>query len=183
VPELGVDVAVTTGEVVVRELTEPHQPARSSTPAPAARSFEDTYRDESLGMVRLAFLMLGSRQQAEEVVQDAFAKLLERWDKVEKPAAYLRSCVVNGCRTAHRRHILERRVAARERAPVHRGLEADHLQDALAMLPSKRRVAIILRYYDDLSEAEIADVLGVRPGTVKSLVSRGLAQLREVVEQ
>ena len=150
--------------------------------APGMESFEDVFRRESLGMIRLAYLMVGSAPLAEEVVQDAFARLLERWDGVEKPAAYLRSCVVNGCRNAHRRRALERRHAALPAVPAIGVLGADHLQDALAALPVKRRAAIILRYYHDLSEAEIAEALGVRPGTVKSLVSRGLAQLREVVE-
>ncbi|HEX8771260.1 MAG TPA: sigma factor-like helix-turn-helix DNA-binding protein [Acidimicrobiales bacterium] len=63
------------------------------------------------------------------------------------------------------------------------GLGEDDLIDALTALPPKRRAAIVLRYYDDLSEAEIADVLRVRPGTVKSLVSRRLAQMREVIER
>lgn len=155
-------------------------------PLPVAspgESFEDVFRRESLGMVRLAFLMVGSAPLAEELVQDAFARLLERWDGVEQPAAYLRICVVNGCRSAHRRRAVERKHAVYRDAAVAGVLGADHLQDALAALPVKRRAAIILRYYHDLSEAEIADALGVRPGTVKSLVSRGLAQLREVVER
>ena len=150
---------------------------------PRAESFEDVFRQESLGMVRLAFLMVGSAPLAEEVVQDAFARLLERWDGIDQPAAYLRVCVINGCRNAHRRRALERKHAAHRAVPATGVLGADHLQDALAALPVKRRAAIILRYYHDLSEAEIAAALGVRPGTVKSLVSRGLAQLREVVER
>lgn len=150
---------------------------------PRDESFEDVFRRESLGMVRLAFLMVGSLPLAEEVVQDAFARLLERWDGVDQPAAYLRTCVMNGCRNAHRRRAVERKHAVHRAAPPAGDLGADHLQDALAALPVKRRAAIILRYYHDLSEAEIARALGVRPGTVKSLVSRGLAQLREVVER
>ena len=59
----------------------------------------------------------------------------------------------------------------------------DHLQDALAKLPHKQRAALVLRYYDDRSEAEIAEVLRVRPGTVKSLISRGLDDLRREVER
>jgi RNA polymerase sigma-70 factor (sigma-E family) len=150
--------------------------------APATESFEVVFRRESVRMIRLAYLMVGSAPLAEEVVQDAFARLLERWEGIEQPAAYLRTCVLNGCRNAHRRRALERKHAARPAVPVAGVLGADHLQDALAELPVKRRAAIILRYYHDLSEAEIADTLGVRPGTVKSLVSRGLAQLREVLE-
>jgi len=146
-------------------------------------SFEDVYRREALRMVRLAFLMVGSQERAEEIAQDAFAELLERWDRVDRPAAYLRACVVNGCRSARRRRVLERRTLATETVPAPIGLGADHLADALGALPIKRRAAIVLRYYDGHSEAEIAALLGVRPGTVKSLLHRGLAQLREVIEK
>jgi len=175
---------VTMREVTMREVTERHAPAPSALqPTRAAESFEDVYQRESLGMVRLAFLMVGSKPQAEEIAQEAFAKLLERWSSTRQPGAYLRTCVVNGCRRARRRRALERRVAAREPASGPVGLGEDDLFDALRALPPKRRAAIVLRYYDDLSEAEIADVLRVRPGTVKSLVSRGLAQMREVIER
>ena len=167
-------------KAVVGEVTgvqPPRQPV-----ALLAESFEDVFRRESLGMIRLAYLMIGSAPLAEEVVQDAFARLLERWEAIEQPAAYLRTCVVNACRNAHRRRALECKHAALSAVPVAGVLRADHLQDALVALPVKRRATIILRYYHDLSEAEIAEALGVRPETVKSLVSRGLAQLREVVE-
>ena len=149
----------------------------------AAPSFEDVFRRESLGMVRLAFLMVGSRPLAEEIVQEAFARLLQRWGRLEHPAAYLRASVLNGCKNAHRRRAVERKHAARHADVPFGALETDYLEDALAALPVKRRAALILRYYHDLPEAEIAEALGVRPGTVKSLVSRGLAQLRQVIER
>ena len=97
------------------------------------------------------------------------------------PGAYLRTCVVNRCRDLQRRRRTERRTPL---PPAERSTElgADELADALAALPIKRRAAIVLRYYDGLSEARIAEVLGVPPGTVKSLLSRGLAELREVIE-
>ncbi|MDQ6944948.1 MAG: sigma-70 family RNA polymerase sigma factor [Actinomycetota bacterium] len=149
----------------------------------AAERFEHVYRREGLKMVRLAFLMVGSQQRAEEIAQDAFAQLLERWDRVEQPTAYLRTSVVNGCRSANRRRALERRTAGMGREPSAVGLGFDELTDALAALPTRRRAALVLRYYGDYSEAEIASALGVRPGTVKSLLHRGLAQLREVIER
>lgn len=169
---------VTMGEVNGLRKAPPLQ-QRVSVP----ESFEDVYRRESLGMVRLAFLMVGSRQLAEEIVQEAFARLLERWDNTQSPGAYLRTCVVNGYKGAYRRRALERRTAAREPDPDPVSLGVDDLNDALAALPPRRRAAILLRYYGGLSEAEIAGVLRVRPGTVKSLLSRGLAQLREVIER
>jgi RNA polymerase sigma-70 factor (sigma-E family) len=148
-----------------------------------ALSFDDVYRRESVAMVRLAVLLVGSHEQAEEIVQDAFAQLFERWDGIDRPGAYLRTCVVNGCRRAHRRRRLDGRAAGSVTGPLAADLGADHLADALAALPPRRRAAVVLRYYLDLPEAEIARALGVRPGTVKSLLHRGLAQLREAVER
>lgn len=143
-------------------------------------TFEELYVAEYRSMVRLAFVMVEG--SAEEVVQDAFAKTFERWGTIDRPGAYLRTCVVNGCRDVLRR----RRLAVWRRpepAPVVTGLAADHLLDALAALAPRRRAAVVLRYYEDLSEAEIAVVLGVRPGTVKSMLHRSLLQLRGVVER
>lgn len=145
-----------------------------------AGSFEALYADEAQAMSRLAYLMVGSAELAQELVHDAFARLYERWDRVDNPGAYLRTTVVNGCRDTLRRRLL----ADRERTDLRPDaqLGADHLIDALAILPHRQRAAIVLRYYEDRSEADIADLLGVRPGTVKSLLSRGLATLREVIE-
>jgi RNA polymerase sigma-70 factor (sigma-E family) len=158
-------------------------------PEPAVReeivsiAFDEVYRRESVAMVRLAVLLVGRQDQAEEIVQDAFAQLFERWDDVERPGAYLRTCVVNGCRRVHRRRRQDDRVRAGMSGLLPTTLGPDHLTDALAALPPRRRAAVVLRYYEDLSEAEIADALGVRPGTVKSLLHRGLAQLRQAVDR
>ncbi len=151
-----------------------------AAPAYVAHTFEAVYAEEVEAMARLAFLMVGSTEQAEDLVHDAFARLYERWDRVDRPGAYLRSCVVNGCRdTLRHRRVVERLGSAE---PSGADLGADHLADALATLPYRQRAAVVLRYYEDRSEAEIADLLGVRPGTVKSLLHRGLARLREVIE-
>ena len=145
-----------------------------------ARSFEALYADEVDAMARLAFLMVGSNEQAEELVHDAFARLYERWDRVDNPGAYLRTCVVNGCKdclwccSVEPRHPTTPTTTTED--------EVDHLADVLAALPVKQRAVVVLRYYEDRSEADIADLLGVRPGTVKSLLHRGLARLREVIE-
>ena len=160
-------------------------PADASTKPPPdlpARTFEDLYAAEYRPMVRLAFVLVGGEGPCEEVVQDAFARVYERWASLEKPGAYLRTCVVNGCRDVLRRRRLARWRQAYP-ATAWTELGADHLGDALDRLPPKRRAAIVLRYYADLPEAEIAAALGVRPGTVKSLVHRGMAQLREVIER
>ena len=145
-----------------------------------ADTFEALYADEVDAMARLAFLMVGSVDQAEELVHDAFAQLYERWDRVDNPGGYLRTCVVNGCRDRLRRRAVERRHPTG--SPGTNEQETDLLADVLATLPYKQRAAVVLRYYEDRSEADIAQLLGVRPGTVKSLLHRGLASLREVIE-
>ena len=148
--------------------------------AAADTSFEALYAREATAMSRVAYLLVGSPELAQELVHDAFARLYERWDEVDNPGGYLRTCVVNGCRDSLRRRLL----SDRERTDVREDaqLGADHLVDALAQLPHRQRAAIVLRYYEDRSEADIAELLGVRPGTVKSLLHRGLANLREVIE-
>ncbi|MGH9222343.1 MAG: sigma factor [Acidimicrobiales bacterium] len=83
-----------------------------STGAAAVHRFEDVYTAEYVPMVRLAFLLVGGTGHAEEIVQDAFARLYERWDGLDRPGAYLRATVVNGARD-----VLRRRMVARRRAP------------------------------------------------------------------
>ena len=157
------------------------QTRAQTTVAVTSPSFDEVFVREYLPMVRLATLLLGTEAEAEEAVQDAFAIVHERWDRLTRPGGYLRSCVVNRCGDILRRRTLARRLL--RATPVENAhLGADHLLDALATLPPKRRAAIVLRYYEGCSEAEIADVLGVRPGTVKSMLHRALAQLREVIE-
>ena len=143
-------------------------------------TFEALYLAQYGAMVRLAFVLVDG--SAEEVVQDAFAKVYQRWGSIDRPSAYLRTCVINGARDVLRR----RRLAVWRRPdplPQAADLAADHLLDALAVLTPRKRAAVVLRYYEDLSEAEIAEVLGVRPGTVKSMLHRSLLQLRGVVER
>ena len=144
-----------------------------------ADEFDDLYRREYSTMVRISYLMVRDEDLAVEVTHDAFARVLERWSRLDEPGAYLRTAVVNASRDAlrkrifrrSRRHVIEV-VDAGAHAPEH------YLVDALAQLGSKRRAAIVLRYYLDLPEAEIAEALCVRPGTVKSLLHRGLGELR-----
>ena len=93
--------------------------------------------------------------------------------------------MVNGCRDRLRRRTVERRhatAAATADDPETDAELTNELADVLATLPYRQRAAVVLRYYEDRSEADIADLLGVRPGTVRSLLHRGLASLREVIE-
>jgi RNA polymerase sigma-70 factor (sigma-E family) len=137
--------------------------------------------------VRLAYLLTGDRALAEDLVQDAFVKLAGRLMHLRDQGAfdaYLRRTVVNLANSHYRRKRLERAYLKREEREV-RWAEAgidpgarDELWGAMRRLSDRQRAAIVLRYYEDLSEQQVADILNCRPGTVKSLVSRGLAILR-----
>lgn len=149
------------------------------------------------GLVRLAVLLLHDDAAAEDAVQDAYVGLHRRWWRLrdaDKALAYLRTSVVNGARSAlRRRGVADRYVAARR--PVDEPAVASAESGALALLrhrevleavrrlPPRQREAIVLRYYGELSEAEIADAMGVSKGSVKSHASRGMAALRESLEQ
>lgn len=153
------------------------------TPQAETSSLAGLFGERYGSMVRLAHLLTGSNGAAEEIVQEAFVALQRRWDQIADPAGYLRTTVVNRCHSWHRRRFLERRHAAVARHEPSYEAEVVELRDALARLSSRQRAAIVLRFYEDLSEAEIATALECRPGTVKSLLSRGLARLGEVIER
>lgn len=141
--------------------------------------FEELFTTERVAMTRLAYLLVGSEAVAEEVVQDAFAQVYQRWGRLERPGAYLRTSVVHGARRAQRRRARELRVV--REGPDHVALEARELLDALARLRPSWRAVVVLRFYGDMTQEEIATVLGMRTGTVKSALHRALAQLREEI--
>jgi len=145
-------------------------------------SFIDLYEGQFVAMVRLAVALTGSEALAEDTVHDAFVRVHAHWERIEHPSAYLRAAVVNGCRSAARRAARERAVLAAHVSDV-ATLRADEMFDALARLPYRQRAALVLHYYDGLTHAEIARALDCREGTVASLVHRGLAQLRRVIER
>jgi len=142
--------------------------------------FEDFYRAQHEPMLRLAYLLTQSRAVAEDLVQDSFIRIQPRWGQLDTPAAYLRRTVTNACYSYHRRR--KREEAYVSLPPGASEAEHDEMWDALATLSPRRRAALVLRYYLDLSEADIADALGCRKGTVKSLTHRALADLRSVLE-
>jgi RNA polymerase sigma-70 factor (sigma-E family) len=153
---------------------------------PGARwaALEQLYRAEQPAMLRLASLMVGDRSTAEELVQDAFVRIHDRVLEVERPGAYLRTTVVNLC-LGHRR---KRQVRDRHRPEGPAVMAAPDLPGdlspvwaALQQLPERQRDAIVLRFYLDLPDREIADLLGARVGTVASLIHRGLKGLEEVL--
>jgi RNA polymerase sigma-70 factor (sigma-E family) len=140
----------------------------------------ELYQERFVDFARLAYLLTGRRDVAEELTQDAFVAIASRWDTVDTPAAYVRTSVVNRSRSWFRRIEVEERHRPVPDPP--RDLEVDELWDALATLPERRRAAIVLRFYLDLPDPEIAEVLGCRPATVRTSIHRGLAQLRKEIE-
>jgi len=163
--------------------------------APAAQAapmtLEDLYRTHRMRLVRLALLLVDEPATAEDVVQEAFTGLHRHWGNLRDAAAaigYLRTAVVNGSRS-----VLRRRKTARDYTPPHVAnarsaeslamLTAEHqsVVHALSQLPPRQREVLVLRYYGNLTEAEIAEAAGISKGTVKSTASRALEALQKIM--
>ena len=156
--------------------------AQVETPADfvmAHTSFDDLYRAEYARMVRVAWMIIGDHPAAEDVVQDAFIRVGRRYAQLREPAAYLRVAVVNACRNDLRRTNRMSAFPVPERTAVSQTMV--ELFDVLHQLDVRQRAAIVLRFIDDLPDTEIAEILGVRRVTVRSLVHRGILRLREVL--
>lgn len=142
-------------------------------------SFGAFYADRFAALSRLAFLLTGSSEAANEIAQEACEQVFRRWDDIDFPRAYARRAVISGARSWGRRRTV------RESAPSERAQFADLDGDAIAVrialadLPERQREVLVLRYYADLKVDDIAVEVGARPGTVKSLIHRGLARLQE----
>ena len=163
----------------------PTGPARPAGP-PAAEAVTVLYQAHALGLIRLAVVMLGDRAAAEDVVQEAFCGLYRRWHSLSdsgKALSYVRSSVINGCRTVLRRR--RRQSAGVAGEPPGESAESaaliseEHRQvlTAIRRLPARQREVLVLRFYLDLDEAEIAASMRISRGTVKSTTSRALAAL------
>jgi len=158
---------------------------RMSTDATRDRDFSSYMEARQPSLLRTAYLLSGDRHTAEDLVQVAFAKLYLSWDKVRDQGAldgYVRRILVNEHNTLWRRP-WKRREHSSDEVPE-RGRhdaydEGSDLWAVIQTLPRRTRAVIVLRYYEELSEAEIAEALGISRGTVKSQASRGLSLLRE----
>jgi RNA polymerase sigma factor (sigma-70 family) len=153
----------------------------TTEPAPPELSdaVEAAYRRVWPDVVRLGHLLTGSRALGEELAQEAFLGMLRRAEPPENPAAYARRAVANLAINHGRRQKHERAYVARLTEETVLPPDVDETWQVVRKLPPRQRAVLVLRYYADLSEAEIAATLGCRPGTVKSLASRGLARLKE----
>jgi RNA polymerase sigma-70 factor (sigma-E family) len=154
----------------------------------------DLYRRHAPDAVRLAWLITGNEAQAEDLAHDAFIRVAGRFGDLRDPDAfnvYLKRTVINLANSFFRRRRVERAFLEAEgrgarpslEAVEHDPVERDRLWRTLMILPPRQRAAIVLRYYEDLSESQTANLLQCPVGTVKSLVSRGLETLRREVER
>jgi len=146
-------------------------------------AFDDFYRAHYESLVRLGFLLTFSEDVARDLVHDVFVRVYRRFDGLDDPLPYLRRSVVNASRSWHRRRRLERSRSGAAEPVGDVTLEADELFDVLARLPTRQRAAIVLRFYEQMTDNEIAALLHCRPGTVASLVHRGCARLRGAIAE
>ena len=156
----------------------------------ADEALDQLYAAHWRRLVRLSFLLVRDLGAAEEIVQDSFVGVHAHWSRLRSPElglAYLRQAVVNRSRSHLRHRAVVEAHAGRRTAEsplpgadshVEAGARRDAVLEALRGLPERQREVIALRYYLDLSEAEIADALGISRGAVKSHASRGAAALR-----
>jgi RNA polymerase sigma-70 factor (sigma-E family) len=151
---------------------------------------DELYARHAHGTARLAFLLTGDRALAEDLTQEAFVRLAGRFGHLRDPdaaGAYLRRTVVNLANSHFRHAAVERQTAGRPAARIaaDEGVDVatrEAVRTALRRLPPRQRAAVVLRYYEDLSERATADLLRCRPGTVKSLLSHAMAKLRAEIE-
>lgn len=153
----------------------------TSDEQPAVAGFEEAYRAHRLDLLRLAYLVSGSRELSEDVVQSAFASAHEHWTDIENLRAYLRRSVVNLVKDHQRRRF---RWAAR---PLPAGTQVvlppdvDETWQLVRRLAGHQRAVVVLHYYEDLPFVEIAEILGRPPATVRSDHRRALDRLRKAL--
>ena len=155
------------------------------------------YEASALGLIRMAYVMLGDQPSAEDVVQEAFCGLYRRWDRLASTDGalyYVRTSVLNGCRSALRRravrHGFVQRRALADQLPavsaetvVLGGEEREEVIRALIRLPDRQREVLILRFYAELPDEQIGRVMGIRPGTVRSTAFRALDALGRALKE
>jgi RNA polymerase sigma factor (sigma-70 family) len=135
-------------------------------------------------MIRLAWLLVGSRAVAEELAHDAFLVVYQRWDTIDNPGGYLRRTLVNLSMRWLRRSIHERRLLATIGEPPPTGDPVvDTMWDAIQRLRPERRAVVVLRYWVDLPHDEIAELLDCPVATVRTRLHRALNDLRKEVER
>lgn len=142
-------------------------------------AFRALYEREHEGQVRRAALLLGSAEQAQDLVHDAMVELYSRWDTIVEPGAYLNTAVLNRCRDAMRRRRVHRRSVSRMVDRVASPPPDDPLSDVFDGLPFNQRAVVVLRFYAGFSVSETAEALGCPQGSVGPWLARALATLKE----
>jgi len=180
------------GEAALIRLPGAGAGARPAAGNPAADAVGALYQESGASLIRLAYVILSDRQAAEDVVQDAFFSLYRRWDQLadrDRIRQYLRTSVLNACRSVlrHRKarsqHVLYELPAPSVEAAVLGSEERDDVIRAVDQLPARMREALVLRYYLDLPDEEIARLMRVRNGTVRSTMHRALATLSRILRE
>jgi len=155
-----------------------------------AGRLEELYERHAAAGFRLAYLLLGNRQAAEDCAQEAFVKAVGRLGHLRSSMAfdaYLKRTIVNLAKNTWRRRSVERAHIEADpgdrTVPSTEGSAVDRVfvWEAILGLPPRQRTAIVLRFYEDLTEDDIAAVMRCRPGTARSLVARGMASLRTAI--
>lgn len=141
-----------------------------------ARSLEVVYRTSRLSLTRLAYLLVGDRSEAEDVVQAVFTAAAAHWDTIDEPSAYLRRAVVNRANDVHRRSFRTTPLVASRELPGEPAVDETWL--FVQTLPMAQRTVVVLRFYEDLGLTEIASLLGRSASTVRSDLRRALTKLK-----
>jgi RNA polymerase sigma factor (sigma-70 family) len=142
---------------------------------------EAVYRSSWLSLTRLAYLLVGDRSEAEDIVQTVFTTAAGRWKAIDEPAAYLRRAVVNRANDTHRRSFRRATIAVGISESIDEP-RVDELWSLVRALPAPQRAVVVLRFYEDLALADIASLLSRSASTVRSDLRRALTKLRGSLE-
>jgi RNA polymerase sigma-70 factor (sigma-E family) len=185
------------GAAQAPETQPPDTPSPEAGPDSAAAAVGALYESSALSLIRMAYVMLGDLPSAEDVVHEAFYGLYRRWDRLASTDGalyYARTSVLNGCRSALRRRAVRRGFiqhrslageppAASAETIALGGEERQEVIRALARLPHRQREVLVLRFYAELPDEQIARVMGIRPGTVRSTAFRALDALGRTLKE
>lgn len=185
------------GAAQAPDTRPPDTPSPEAGPDSAAAAVGALYESSALSLIRMAYVMLGDLPSAEDVVHEAFYGLYRRWDRLASTDGalyYARTSVLNGCRSALRRRAVRRGFiqhrslageppAASAETIALGGEERQEVIRALARLPHRQREVLVLRFYAELPDEQIARVMGIRPGTVRSTAFRALDALGRTLKE
>lgn len=149
--------------------------------AGSQQEFEQVFKDRRLDLIRLAYLVSGSRDDAEDIVQTVFAEAQNRWTSINDPYAYLRTSVVNRVKDGQRREF-RKRLLPIPRERVTEVPEVDEMWHHIRQLPARQRSVVVLRFYEDMPLEEISSVLSQPSSTTRSDLRRALSTLKGKIQ-